>query len=76
MPSLDDVYRKFGVASEAAQLLEIELGNILIFAGAVDQNLIDEPNEKRAMTLFKKINRQTLGQLLKSLKSSSESVDQ
>jgi len=75
VPSLDDVYRKFGVASEAAQLLETELGNILIFAGAVDQNLIDEPNEERGTTLFKKINRQTLGQLLKGLESSSESVD-
>ena len=26
MPTLDDVYRKFGEASEAAQLLETELG--------------------------------------------------
>jgi hypothetical protein len=26
MPSLDDVYRKFGEAAEAAQLVETELG--------------------------------------------------
>ena len=75
MPSLDDVYRKFGAASEAAQLLETELGNIFLFAGAVDQNLIEEPDEERATTLYNKINRQSLGQLLHGLRNSSESVD-
>lgn len=75
MPSLDDVYRKFGEASEAAQLLETELGNILLVVGAVDKNLIEQPDEKTATALYKSINRQTLGQLLKSLKNSSESVD-
>ena len=29
VPSLDDVYRKFGDISEAVQLLETELGNVL-----------------------------------------------
>ena len=75
MPSLDNVYRKYGEASEAAQLLETELGNILLMVGAVDQNLIDEPDEKTAAALYNRINRQTLGQLLKDLKNSSESVD-
>lgn len=28
MPSLDDVYRKFGEVSEVAQLLETELGTM------------------------------------------------
>jgi hypothetical protein len=75
MPSLDDVYRKFGEASEAAQLLETELGNILLMIGAIDKNLIEQPNEKTATALYKSINRQTLGQLLKSLKNSSQSAD-
>ena len=35
MPTLDDVYRKFGEASEAAQLLETELGTMLLTVGAV-----------------------------------------
>lgn len=30
MPGLDDIYRKFGEAAEAAQLLETELGNMLV----------------------------------------------
>jgi len=75
VPSLDDVYRKFGEASEAAQLLETELGNILLMVDAVDQNLIKQPDEKTATALYNSINRQTLGQLFKSLKTSSESVD-
>ena len=74
MPSLDDVYRKFGEASEAAQLLETELGNILIEIGVVEANFLDEPNPERASELFKKINRQTFGQLLKKVSNSTESV--
>jgi hypothetical protein len=74
MPSLDDVYRKFGEASEAAQLLETELGIVLIEIGVVEANSLDEPDPERASELFKKINRQTLGQLLKKVSNSTESV--
>lgn len=74
MPTLDDVYRKFGEATEAAQLLETELGNILIKIGVAEENLLSEPNPERASALFKKINRQTLGQLLKNANNSTESV--
>ena len=74
MPSLDDVYRKFGETSEAAQLLETELGNILFLAGAIEKNLIDQKDGIIASELYSKINRQTLGQLIKNLKS-SEPVD-
>ena len=72
--TLDDVYRKFGETSEAAQLLETELGNILIKIGAAESNLFNEPNSEQAFALFKKINRQTLGHLLKNVGSSTESV--
>jgi hypothetical protein len=72
--TLDDVYRKFGEASEAAQLLETELGNVLIKIGVVEENLLNESNQDQASELFKKINRQTLGQLLKNVSSSTESV--
>jgi hypothetical protein len=74
MPSLDDVYRKFGKTTEAAQLLETELGNILFLAGAMEKNLIEQQDEIIATALYSKINRQTLGQLIKDLKS-SESVE-
>lgn len=74
MPSLDDVYLKFGFASETAQLLETELGNMLLTAGAIDAGLIESPDAKRAADLLTFINRQTLGQLLKSLNQSTDSL--
>lgn len=74
MPTLDDVYRKFGEVAEAGQLLETELGNILLSVGIVDERLLDEPDATRASSLFGRINRQTLGQLIKSLNRSTDSL--
>ena len=75
MPSLEDVYQKFGFASEAAQLLETELGTILLITGAVEQNLIETQDPDAANTLYRNINRKTLGQLLKGVKNTSVSVE-
>lgn len=75
MPSLEDVYQKFGFASEAAQLLETELGTILFISGAVEQNLIETQDPDTANTLYRSINRKTLGQLLKGVKNTSVSVE-
>jgi hypothetical protein len=74
MPTLADVYCKFGNASEAAQLLETELGNLLLQVGIIDADLIDQPDRMRARAVFEATNRQTLGQLLKSLNRSTDSV--
>ena len=76
MPSLDDVYCKFGFASEAAQLLETELGNLLLMTGAVDAGLIENPDPAKATELLTFVNKQTLGQLLKSLNRSTDSIAQ
>ncbi len=67
MPTLDDVYRKFGEVSEAAQLLETELGTVLlqIRAGELDLFSGDKPEE--AAQILTKINNSTLGQVLKRL---------
>ena len=35
MPTLDDVYRKFGETAEAAQLLETDLGTIALMIGCL-----------------------------------------
>ena len=75
MPSLEDVYQKFGFASEAVQLLETELGTILLITGAVEQNLIETQDPDAANTLYRNINRKTLGQLLKGVKNTSVSVE-
>lgn len=75
MPTLDNVYLKFGFASEAAQLLETQLGTILFVSGAVEQNLIEAQDTDAATTLYNSINRKTLGQLLKGVKNTSVSVE-
>jgi hypothetical protein len=72
--TLEDVYRKFGEVAEAAQLLETELGNILILIGAADANLIEQADPAVAAQLFKRINRHTLGQLLVQLHRSTDSA--
>lgn len=74
MPTLDDVYRKFGSASEAAQLLETELGNLLFTHGAIDAGLLDASNPTRAAELMEFVNCQTLGQLVRSLTRSGNSI--
>jgi hypothetical protein len=74
MPKLDDVYRKFGDASEAAQLLETELGNRLIEHGIVEENLANQRDPHRAADLFREINKHTLGQLIAKLKTKNQSI--
>jgi hypothetical protein len=72
MPTLDEVYCKFGFVSEAAQLLETELGNLLFAAGAAEQNLLDNPNPEVALRLINGINKQTLGRLFQNAKTAVE----
>lgn len=83
MPTLDEVYQKFGEASEAAQLLETELGTMLLFLRAAEGGLVRasddgieiEKDPTLAVDILDKINRATLGQLLKNLKSSTQATD-
>ena len=67
MPTLQDVYVKFGEAAEAAQLLETELGNLLLTAGMTEHDLLNEPDPELAESLVNEINRKTLGQLIRSM---------
>ncbi len=75
MPTLDDVYRKFGETAEAAQLLETELGNILMVALCMEEGLLENQNPARAEDILGSVNRHTLGQLLKSLNNRIQSLD-
>ena len=61
MPTLDDVYRKFGEASEAAQLLETELGTLLLVHKCTDAGLLENPDPSRATPIYDQISKQTLG---------------
>ena len=56
MTSLDDVYRKFGETAEAAQLLETELGNILLLIKGLEKNLILEQDPDLALPIYEKVN--------------------
>ena len=74
MADLDEVYRKFGEVSEAAQLLETELATILIILGAAEAGLFERSDPQAASHLFQQINRQTLGQLLTRLHRSTDAA--
>ena len=76
MPTLDDVYRKFGFAAEAAQLLETELGTLLFAIDAIHEGLLDKPNPIRAAELLDAINSHTLGKLLQRLKAKNGSLSE
>ena len=75
MPTLDEVYRKFGEVSEAAQLLETELGTMLLEHKCIDAGLLEHPSSERATAIYKQINKQTLGQLIRSFGTIGHSVE-
>jgi len=75
---MDDVHRKFGAASEAAQLLETELGTSQLFFRAVDEGLITptlEIDSRRAAELLARIDRQTLGRHIKETTQVTDAFD-
>ncbi len=64
MPSIDDVHREFGSASETAQLLETELGTLLFEKQGEALDLLDGTRSEDAQVLMASVNRSTLGQLI------------
>jgi hypothetical protein len=75
MPTLDDVYRKVGETAEAAQLLETELGNVLLYFGAFEEDLLNGMNPSRAAELVGEIDASTLGRLLNRLRAKTRLPD-
>ena len=75
MPTLADVYRKFGETAEAAQLLETELGNVLLSLGAFEEDLLRGMNPNRAADLLGEIDASTLGRLLNRLRAKTRLPD-
>lgn len=67
MPTLEDVYIKFGEVAEAAQILETQLGNMLLWHYVSVENLVENKNPARATQLVKLVNKKTFGQLLKAI---------
>ena len=74
MATLEDVYLKFGETSEAAQLLETELGTLLMMNRAEQTGLLDTPDSEKASDIYSSINRYTLGQLLTQLNKSGDEI--
>ena len=75
MPDLNEVYRKFGEVAEAAQLLETELGNLLLWEKGMEADLLFKPDPVLAKDIYGKLNRLTTGQLLKELKKFEKSLE-
>ncbi|URK19401.1 hypothetical protein M9H61_07845 [Thalassospira sp. GO-4] len=67
MATLSEVYMKFGEVSEAAQLLETELGTMLLTHECLDANLTQNPDPEKASEIVDKVNKQTLGRLITTL---------
>jgi len=68
MTSLVDVYAKFGEAAEAAQLLETEIGNMLLSVSAAEHSLLEARDPVLARKIFDDVDRKTLGQLIRAAK--------
>lgn len=65
MPTIDEVYRKFGEVAEAAQLLETELGNTNLVAEGMTHELFASDKVELAAEIYNKIDKSTFGRLLK-----------
>lgn len=74
MPSIDDVYRAFGYAAEAAQLLETELGTLLFSIKCEDLGLLGGDRGIEARPILDAINRSTLGALLKKIHTETDDL--
>ncbi|WP_159587736.1 hypothetical protein [Chelativorans xinjiangense] len=68
MATRDEVYAKFGITAEAAQLFETELGTLLLCARGLRNGWHVTPDGERAQAALNDINRSTLGRLLTTLK--------
>ena len=69
MTTRDELYRKFGETAEAAQLLEHELGTILLTIRGAEEGLLFGDKPTRAREILAKIDKSTLGQVLKQVGS-------
>lgn len=74
-PSLNDVYRKFGELSEAVQLLETELGTLLLVHKCAEAGLFETKDSEAAARILDQVNRNTLGQLLWQLRGNYDELD-
>jgi len=64
----DELYAKFGITAEAAQLFETDLGTLLLCARGLESGWHVVPDGESARDLLREVDRSTLGGLLSKLK--------
>lgn len=69
MATREEVYGKFGITAEAGQLFETELGTLLLSAKGMADGWHITPDVKAGRKLAADIDRHTLGQMLKRVKT-------
>lgn len=75
MATRDELYAKFGITAEAAQLFETELGTLLLCARGLESGWHIVPDGASGRDLLREIDRSTLGGLLTKLKRHVEIDD-
>lgn len=68
MATRDELYAKFGITAEAAQLFETELGTLLLCARGLANGWHVVPDPATGRDLLRDIDKSTLGGLLSKLK--------
>lgn len=63
-----ELYAKYGIAAEAAQLFETELGTILLALRALEEGWHSMPNPAAAQELLTTIDKSTLGRMLNKVR--------
>lgn len=68
MADRHELYAKYGIAAEAAQLFETELGTLLLGLQGLENDWHLLPDGAAALEVLENIDRSTLGRLLNDLK--------
>lgn len=68
MATRDEVYCKFGITAEAAQLFETDLNTLLLAARGLNEGWHVRPNPEAAKKMADHLDAATLGTLLSNLK--------
>ncbi len=69
MVTREDLYKKFGITAEAAQLFETALGNLLLGAEGLQREWAEKPDPSTATSKLENIEKSTLGRLLRMAQS-------
>ncbi|SHF48128.1 hypothetical protein SAMN05444279_1652 [Ruegeria intermedia] len=68
MATRDQLYAKFGITAEAAQLFEVALGTVVLASKGHNNNWYNEQDPKAAAKALEIIESSTLGRVLEMLK--------